>query len=160
MNLIGLLFIALIFALIFWFLIQNYFSQSNCGNLYWAICQERIDIFFDIRHLCDHPTNTHCVNSVRIRGYSWSLFSCIRTRNSSVFGHFSRSDLPVKSSLLRGDSFSTYAKCVGKIHLGRVHIVGKKCRFFGKCCVRNKWIISYMGECGRMCLRMCQMVVK
>ena len=33
----------------------------------------------------------HCVNSVQIRSYFWSIFSCIRTRNSSVFGHFSRS---------------------------------------------------------------------
>ena len=41
---------------------------------------------------------THCVKSVQIRSYFWSVFSCIRieyrkirTRNNSVFGHFSRS---------------------------------------------------------------------
>ena len=33
------------------------------------------------------------VKSVQIRSYFWSVFSCIRTRNNSVFGHFSRSDL-------------------------------------------------------------------
>ena len=39
----------------------------------------------------------HCVKSVQIRNYFWSVFSCIRTeyrkiltRNNSVFGHFSR----------------------------------------------------------------------
>ena len=39
----------------------------------------------------------HCVKSVQIRSYFWSVFSCIqseyrkiRTRNNSVFGHFSR----------------------------------------------------------------------
>ena len=39
-----------------------------------------------------------CLKSVQIRGYFWSLFSCarteyrkIRTRNNSVFGHFSGS---------------------------------------------------------------------
>ena len=32
----------------------------------------------------------HCVESVQIRSFFWSLFSCIRTRNNSVFGHFSR----------------------------------------------------------------------
>ena len=39
-----------------------------------------------------------CVKSVQIRSYFWSLFSCIqseyrkiRTRNNSVFWHFSRS---------------------------------------------------------------------
>ena len=39
----------------------------------------------------------HCVKSVQIRSYFWSVFSCIRTeyskirtRNNSVFGQFSR----------------------------------------------------------------------
>ena len=41
----------------------------------------------------------HCVKSVQIRSYFWSVFSCIqsehrkiRTRNNSVFGHFSRTE--------------------------------------------------------------------
>ena len=41
----------------------------------------------------------HCVKSVQIRSYFWSVFSCtqseyrkIWTRNNSVFGHFSPSD--------------------------------------------------------------------
>ena len=53
-----------------------------------------------------HLEILHCVTSVQIRSYFWSLFSCIRTeygdlgrseyrkirtRNNSVFGHFSRS---------------------------------------------------------------------
>ena len=40
----------------------------------------------------------HCLKSVQIRSFFWSLFSCIRneywkirTRQNSVFGHFSRS---------------------------------------------------------------------
>ena len=40
----------------------------------------------------------HCVKSVQIRSYFWSVFCCIRaeyrkiqTRNKSVFGHFSYS---------------------------------------------------------------------
>ena len=42
----------------------------------------------------------HCVKSVQIRSFFWSVFSCIqskyreiRTRKNSVFGHFSRSDM-------------------------------------------------------------------
>ena len=42
----------------------------------------------------------HRVKSVQIRIYFWSVFSCIRTenrkiqtRNNSVFGHFSRSEI-------------------------------------------------------------------
>ena len=41
----------------------------------------------------------HCVKSVQIRSYIWSIFSCIqseyrkiRTRNNSVFGRFSHSE--------------------------------------------------------------------
>ena len=41
--------------------------------------------------------DSNCVKSVQIRSYRWSVFSCIRneyrkirTRNNSVFGHFSR----------------------------------------------------------------------
>ena len=41
----------------------------------------------------------HCVKSVRIRSYFWSVFCCIQSelrktwiRNNSVFGHFLRSD--------------------------------------------------------------------
>ena len=41
----------------------------------------------------------HCVKSVQIRSYFWSVFSCIQSKyrkigtiNNSVFGHFSRSD--------------------------------------------------------------------
>ena len=33
----------------------------------------------------------YCVKSVQIRSCFWSVFSCIRTRNNSVFGQFSRS---------------------------------------------------------------------
>ena len=31
------------------------------------------------------------MKTVQIRSYFWFVFSCIRTRNNSVFGHFSRS---------------------------------------------------------------------
>ena len=63
--------------------------------------------------LFEHSSNfnVHCVKSVQIRSFFWSLFSCIRTeygellvnlrieseykkmrtRNNSAFGHFSRS---------------------------------------------------------------------
>ena len=37
------------------------------------------------------PPPPHCVKSVQIRGFFWSVFSRIRTRNRFVFGHFSRS---------------------------------------------------------------------
>ena len=34
---------------------------------------------------------SHCVKYVQIRSYFWSEYRKIRTRNNSVFGHFSRS---------------------------------------------------------------------
>ena len=58
----------------------------------------------------------HCVKSVQMRSFFWSVFSCIRTeygnirvqfkyrkirtRNNSVFGHFSRSGIERLSALL------------------------------------------------------------
>ena len=36
------------------------------------------------------------VKSVQIRSFFWSVFSCIRTRKSSVFGHSLRSANPTK----------------------------------------------------------------
>ena len=50
--------------------------------------------------MCKHyrTWELNCVKSVQIRSYFWFVFSCIsteyrkvRTRNNSVFGHFSRS---------------------------------------------------------------------
>ena len=49
-------------------------------------------------HLMIWTKEAHCVKSFQIRSYFWSVFSYIRTeyrkirtRNNSVFGHFSRS---------------------------------------------------------------------
>ena len=54
----------------------------------------------------------HCVKSLQIRSYFWSLFSCIRTecrkirtRNNSVFGQFSRSEYFVEET---ANSLSLY----------------------------------------------------
>ena len=48
---------------------------------------------------------THCVKSVQIRSYFWSVFSCIQseyreiqTINNSMFGHFLRGDLTSESA--------------------------------------------------------------
>ena len=42
--------------------------------------------------ICVEVIRSHppCVKSVQIRSYFWSVFSSIRTRNNSFFGHFSR----------------------------------------------------------------------
>ena len=54
----------------------------------------------------DNQGRVHCVKSVQIRSYFWSIFSCIRTeyrkirtRNNSAFGHFSRIGWLRKSDL-------------------------------------------------------------
>ena len=48
----------------------------------------------------------YCVKSVQIRSFFWSVFSPIRTRANSLFGHFSRSDSPCSHSY----SFSGFNK--------------------------------------------------
>ena len=52
----------------------------------------------------------HCVNSVQIRSFFWSIFSCIqskcgkiRTRKNSVFGHFSRSGIVRSCTVKQGN---------------------------------------------------------
>ena len=39
------------------------------------------------------------LKSVQIRSFFWSVFSCIRTKNNSVFGHFSRSSRAIHATL-------------------------------------------------------------
>ena len=89
-------------------------SSSKC---YYTACGEAESLFRNsnkIHKLREQSSagEWHCVKSVQIRSYSWSVFSCIlteygdlrsksysvriqdriiRTRNKSVFGHFSRS---------------------------------------------------------------------
>ena len=43
---------------------------------------------------------THCMKSVQIRSFFWSVFSCIRTKKNSVFGHFLGSDKQSESARL------------------------------------------------------------
>ena len=72
-------------------LIWGFFPPHN--SWIWHV------IKFDLFCQKTFPTNIHCVKCVQIRSYLWSVFPCIqseyrkiRTRNSSVFGHFSHSD--------------------------------------------------------------------
>ena len=39
-------------------------------------------------YICDFA---HCMKRAQTRSFFWSVFSCIRARKNSVFGHFSRS---------------------------------------------------------------------
>ena len=80
-------------------------SSFPWNNLPWLPFQ-----FPTSRQLLSLIWAIHCVKSVQMRSHFWSVFSCIwteyrkiRTRNNSVFGHFSRSDLSVhtfKESIL------------------------------------------------------------
>ena len=37
-----------------------------------------------------NPVHLHCVKRVQIRSFFWSVFSCIRNRKNSVFGHLTQ----------------------------------------------------------------------
>ena len=86
------------------FFFRHFFHVFTIGNELTSLSINRLanmEGFFE----------RHCVKSVQIRIYFWSVFSCIwteygeiwslriqseyrkiRTRNNSVFGHFSRSE--------------------------------------------------------------------
>ena len=85
---------------------------KSIGDIAPALKHLQVSLSFSL-----YAANIHCVECVQIRSYFWSVFSCIRTeyrktqtRNNSVFGNFSRSDLfhfcvlslpPVSHSLAR-----------------------------------------------------------
>ena len=67
-------------------------SSTNCRQN--CVITKYYILVFAAVHYCYE----HCVKSVQIRSYLWSIFSWIQskfrkigTRNNSVFGHFSRS---------------------------------------------------------------------
>ena len=91
--------------------------------------------------------NEYCVKNVQIWSYFWSECVKMRTRNSSVFGHFSRSGLGIRRSIVLTFSFMTSIKSISKKqHLEKWWStfwyglnLGKKmsiCAFWKKC--RNK----------------------
>ena len=61
----------------------------------------------------------HCLKTVQIRSYFWSVFSCIWTRNNSVFGLSS-------SSKLRGK----FKDCLWKL----VWCISRVSNWLGCCC--------------------------
>ena len=70
---------------------------GNFTNFFNTLNETPELLFITLEHKAG---DVHCVNSVQIQSYFWSVFSCIRieyrkirTRNNSVFGHFSRSGL-------------------------------------------------------------------
>ena len=104
---------------------RSYYSKflgnltSSCHNIsppsfYWQLYLLKNILFCFYLYLFEHFDTVfrlywyqlyncaimHCVKSVLIRSYFWSLLSCIqfeyrkiRTRNNSIFGHFSRNDI-------------------------------------------------------------------
>ena len=71
------------------------FPRSTSGWLFLGFS----DCFsWDLEMSKQTKQDLHCMKSVQIRSYFWSVFSCIwteyrgiRTENNSLFGHFSRS---------------------------------------------------------------------
>ena len=64
----------------------NFTRKHLCQGLFF---NKVVLLYWDYFHSVPH---SHCVKSVQVRSYFWSVFSCIRNRNNSVFGHFSRSE--------------------------------------------------------------------
>ena len=65
---------------------KYYLSQPKILN--WC----KTDDLMMIRSYKVKLSFTHCVISVQIWSFFWSVFSCILTKQISVFGHFSCSD--------------------------------------------------------------------
>ena len=83
---------------------KNMYPMQNYVSSLWETACSQINFPFFLM-FCLGCCN-HCVKSVRIRSYFWSVFSCIqfeyrqiRTRNNSVFGNFSRNEFSCKYNL-------------------------------------------------------------
>ena len=94
----------------------------------------------------DFPNNPHCVKSVQIRSYFWSVFSrirteygeysvslhiqseCgkIRTKNNSIFGHFSHSAKIIPEVGLT-QRWKNVARDVGTFWLNAVTMLAPRC---------------------------------
>ena len=94
-----------------------------------------IDLF-DLFVAYQKITSLHCVKSVHIRIFFWSIFSSIRieyrkirTRENSVFGHFSRSVVLCSSLVLLTSKVSKFVVFPGTYFLifdtQNIHIQSK-----------------------------------
>ena len=74
--------------------------RNEIDNL---ISKSKKEYYQNINRKLNDPltSSKHCVKIVQIWSYFWSVFSCIRTGNNSVFGHFSRSE----NLLINNESF-------------------------------------------------------
>ena len=95
----------------------------------------------------------HCVKSVQIQSYFWSVFSCIqseyrktRTRNNSVFGHFSRSAHNSGPALRLVFKFCTM-KGVRKYMKVTLMVFWKKIysRQVGHFGLKKRWVLIILG---------------
>ena len=71
---------------------------SSCIRMLLKACQMFVTFIYPYANGFANTTFSHCVKSVQLRSFFWSVISCIRTeyrklqtRKNSVFGHFSRS---------------------------------------------------------------------
>ena len=67
-------------------LFRERFVIQECKNPSHLIEFSKVLTFFKVKYESQYWVSEHCVKSVQIRSFLWSVFSCIRTRKSSVFG--------------------------------------------------------------------------
>ena len=70
--------------------------DSQSTNLF-SWCKPSLSILIKI-----HQNPSHRVKSFQIGSYFWPVFFCIRTRNNSVFGQFSRSVKNISEMFILG----------------------------------------------------------
>ena len=85
------------------FTITSWTTSLSVKSVEGITLSEIIPGTYDLSDLLLFFFSRHCVKSVQIWSYLWSVFSCIQykyrkiwTRNKSVFGHFSRSGVFVR----------------------------------------------------------------
>ena len=112
------------------------------------------EVFFFVIKIVQYcEWKLHCMKSVQIRSYFWSVFSCIQskyrkiqTRNNSVFGHFSRSAWLIKN-IIGGNIYLSLTKRQTKHfqHCGWNRVLWIRVK-------KSHWKVIYKHRCSTVLL--------
>ena len=71
-------------------------KMKDCNLQKYSFGKRKDELFQILDSRTNSQFHNHCVKSVQVRKFFCSVFSRIRTRKNSVFGHFSHSEYDTK----------------------------------------------------------------
>ena len=131
-------------------------------NIYDKIFSEKIKT--EENTLSSFWEKRHCVKSIQILSFFWSVLSCIRTeyrkirtRKYSVFGHFSRSARNRLTRGLKDKREGFYRKAFGRARCPEnffKKVCGAESSLFSSSIISKLYLVGIFWLCKRMLLRL------